>query len=83
MSYTPSQKSAVIRSLARIGPGCSIKEDSDLIFYDIIIPTSEVVNGSKELLCALVYAPDYDEAPIQPGIYRIYADVRCSAQLVT
>lgn len=77
MSYTRAKKNAVIVSFAHIGHGRSIDEEADFIFYDVIIPTSGNVNGSRELLCALVYAPNYDEAIIEPGIYRIHAEVSC------
>ena len=82
MSSTPPKANAVVYSLACIENGRSIDEDADLVFYDVIIPTSELVNGSKEILCTLVYAPNYDEAPILPGIYRIYAEVCATAQCI-
>lgn len=75
MFHSLSQRTAVIRLFAHIEQGRSIGDDADLVFYDVIIPTSELVNGSNELLCALVYAPNYDQAPIFPGIYRIYVEV--------
>lgn len=72
MSYSDS---AEISSLACIENGRSVDEHGEIVVYDVVIPTSELVNGSKEILCALGYAPDYDEETFLPGFYRIRAKV--------
>ena len=72
-------QSAQLSSFARIEHGRSIDEFADIVVYDVTIPTLETVNGTKEVLCALTYAPAYDEMPLDPGIYRITAKVRSLA----
>lgn len=71
MTDTSYQGTAEISCLARIEGTRSVDEDAVIVMYDVVIPTSDLVNGSKEILCALAYAPDYDEDAFVPGLYRI------------
>ena len=75
MSSMSFPRSAHVYSIARIDNGRSVHDDADFVLYDVMIPISELVNGSNEILCALTYAPNYDEPNLLPGFYRICAKV--------
>ena len=75
MADTSSRGNAEISCLGRIEGTRSVDEYAVIVMYDVVIPTSDLVNGSKEILCALAYAPDYDEDPFVPGFYWISVKV--------
>jgi hypothetical protein len=75
MSNNSYHGTTCISSLACLEHCCSIHNDADSVVFDVLIPMSQTMNHSNEVLCALLYAPDYDATPLELSIYCIDTQV--------